>query len=64
MTKRTLVWILLTAVGLLAVAGALWGASGTRKITLTQTKLQERVNRDLPRDFKGVTIEQATVTLA
>jgi hypothetical protein len=61
---RKLVWIALTAIGLLAAAGALWSAFGTHKISLTETELQERVNRQLPREFKGVTVERATVTLA
>ena len=64
MTKRTLVWIVLTAVGLLAAAGAFWSASGTRKITLTEAELQEQLGRHLPKEFRGVTVDQATVKLA
>ena len=64
MTKRTLVWIVLTAIGLLAAAGAFWSASGTRKITLTETELQERLGLHLPKEFKGVTVDQANVKLA
>jgi len=64
MTKRTLVWIVLTAIGLLAAAGAFWSASGTRKITLTETELQERLGQHLPKEFKGVTVDQANVKLA
>jgi hypothetical protein len=63
MAKRTLVWIVLTAIGLLA-AGAFWSASGTRKITLMETELQEELGRHLPKEFKGVTVDQATVKLA
>jgi uncharacterized protein DUF1439 len=45
-------------------AGAFWSASGTRKITLTETELQERLGRHLPKEFKGVTVDQANVKLA
>ena len=58
MAKRTLVWIVLTAIGLLAAAGAFWSASGTRKITLAETELQERLGRHLPKEFKGVTVDE------
>src|SRR5271169_6334503 len=64
MAKRTLVWIVLTAIALLAAAGAFWSASGTREITLTATELQEQLGRHLPKEFKGVTVDQATVKLA
>lgn len=36
---RKLVWIALTAIGLLAAAGALWSAFGTHKISLTETEI-------------------------
>ena len=64
MTKRTLVWIVLTAIGLLAAAGAFWSASGTRKITLTEAELQEQLGRHLPKEFRGVTVDRANVELA
>jgi hypothetical protein len=64
MTKRTLALIALTAIGLFAAAGAFWSPSGTRKITLAETELQEQVNRHLPREFKGFSVDQVTVTLA
>ena len=64
MTKRTLAWIVLAAIGLLAAAGAFGSASETRKITLTETQLQEQLSRHLPKEFKGVTVDQATVKLA
>ena len=58
------VWIVLTAIGLLAAAGAFWSASGTREITLTETELQEQLGRHLPKEFRGVTVDRATVKLA
>jgi len=64
MTRRRLAWIALWSLGLLAAAGALWSVFGPDRITLTAGEIQERVNRSLPREFKGVTVEQATVTVA
>src|SRR5262249_3570302 len=49
---------------LLAAAGAFWSASGTRTITLTETELQEHLGEHLPKEFKGVTVDRATVKLS
>ncbi len=64
MTKRRLAWIAIVALGTLALVGALWSAFGKTTIVLTATQLQERANRELPRDFKGVTVERTGVTIA
>jgi uncharacterized protein DUF1439 len=64
MTRRRLAWIGLACLALLAAAGALWGVFGPDRITLTGQQLQERVNRTLPRTFKGVTVEHASVSVA
>jgi hypothetical protein len=64
MTKRQLAWIAVVALGTLALAGALWSAFGTKKIVLTAMQLEERANRELPRDFKGVTVERTSVAIA
>jgi len=64
MTKRQLSWVALAVVGAFALLGMLWSAFGPDKIVLTTAQLQERVNRALPREFNGVTIERATVAIA
>jgi hypothetical protein len=64
MTRRRFVWIAAGVFGTLAILGAVWSALGTNRIVLTDAQLQERVNRQLPREVKGVTIERATVTIA
>ena len=64
MNKRRVVWIGLAAVGALVVAGLAWSAFGPTTIVLTAPQIQERINRALPREFKGVTVERATVTIA
>jgi hypothetical protein len=61
---RRLAWIAAFVLGLLAIAGAAWSAFGPETIVLTEPQLQERVNRQLPREFRGVTVERATLGLA
>src|SRR5215813_9466649 len=46
------------------IAGAALSAFGPERIVLGEAQLQERINRELPRQFRGVTIERATVNLA
>jgi hypothetical protein len=64
MTKRQLSWVALAVLGPFALLGALWSAFGPDKIVLTTAQLQERINRALPREFKAVTVEQASVAVA
>jgi len=46
------------------IAGAALSAFGPERIALGEPQLQERMNRELPRQFRGVTIERAAVRLA
>jgi hypothetical protein len=64
MTIRAFAWIVAGMLALLAMVGAVWSGFATNRIVLTDASLQERVNRQLPREVKGVTIERATVTIA
>jgi hypothetical protein len=64
MTRRRLAWIVAGVFGALAIGGPVWSAFGTNRIVLTDAQLQERVNRELPREVKGVTIERATIAIA
>ncbi len=59
MTKRQRSWVGLAVLGAFALLGMLWSAFGPDKIVLTTAQLQERVNRALPREFKGVTLSHA-----
>jgi hypothetical protein len=58
--------LLLAAVLLsaLTLGGAALSAFGPERIALTQDALQERINRELPRQFRSVTVERATIALA
>src|ERR1700733_8924088 len=64
MTKRQLASIALVVLGALALFGTLWSGLAPERIVLTTAQLQERVNRALPREFRGVTVERATVAIA
>jgi hypothetical protein len=63
MTTSRLLWIALPLAAI-TLAGAALSAFGPERIALTQAALQERINRELPRQFHSVTVERATVALA
>lgn len=63
MTKRTLVWTILTVLGLAGILAALLGAFGTSRVVLGQGDLQARIDRALPRTAKDITVERVTVIL-
>src|SRR5215468_2553431 len=64
MTKLRLARIAALTLGSLMVAGAALSAFGPERIVLSEVQLQERINRELPRQFRSVTIEGATISLA
>lgn len=55
MTRRTLMWAGVVLLFLLAVGG-LWAVYGVRTVTLTEAQIQERINKQIDKDFrvKGV----------
>jgi len=64
MSKRRIVWIVVTLVGLLSAAGLVWSIFGTDRLTFTAAELQSRLNQQLPRTVREVTIERVDVALA
>jgi len=64
MTKLQFTRIVAIVLGALMIAGAVLSAFGPERIVLGEAQLQERINRELPRQFRGVTVERATVGLA
>ena len=52
MTRRTLMWAGVVLLFLLAVGG-LWAVYGVRTVTLTEAQIQERINKQLDKDFRG-----------
>src|SRR5215471_4160414 len=64
MTRSRLMWIIAFTLGAITIAGAGLSAFGPQRIALNEAELQERINRALPRQFHGVTVERATVGLA
>jgi hypothetical protein len=63
MKTARLLWIALPLAAI-TFAGAALSIFGPERIALTQADLQERINRELPRQFHNVTVERATVALA
>jgi hypothetical protein len=64
LSKRQLAWIAVAVVGVLAIAGLLWTMFGTSKLVFTEAELQARLNQQLPRTVREVTIERVAVQLA
>jgi hypothetical protein len=64
MSKRKLAWIALALTGALAAAGLLYSMVGTTKLVLTEPQLQARLNQQLPKTVRDVTIERVAVHLA
>ncbi len=64
MSKRKLAWIVVACVGLLSAAGMIWTLFGTSKLVFTESEIQARLNQQLPKTFREVTIERAAVHLA
>jgi hypothetical protein len=64
MSKRNLAWIILALVGILSTAGMLWGSFGTSKVVFTESVLKTRLNQQLPRTIRGVTIARVALNMA
>ena len=64
MSKRKIAWIVVALVGLLSTAGLVWSVFGTDRLTFTAVELQSRLNQQLPRTVRDVTIERVDVALA
>src|SRR5438094_2142806 len=64
MSKRKIAWIVIALVGLLSAAGLVWSIFGSDRLTFTAAELQSRLNQQLPRTVRDVTIERVNVALA
>ena len=64
MSKRTLAWIVVAVVGVLAAGGLLFAMIGTSRLVFTEPEIQARLNQQLPRTIREVTIERVAVRLA
>ena len=64
MSKRTLAWIVVAFVGVLSTAGLLFFMFGTSRLTFSESDIQARLNQQLPKTVKEVTIERVAVRLA
>jgi len=64
MARRRIAWIVVALVGLLSAAGLVWSMFGSDRLTFTAEELQSRLNQQLPRTVREVTIERVDVALA
>jgi hypothetical protein len=64
MSRRKLAWIVVTLVGVLATGGLFLSVFKTSKLVFTEAEIQERLNRQLPKTVRGVTVERVAAHLA
>ena len=64
MTKRAMAWTCALLVGCIAAAALLASLFGTTTITFSESDIQARLNAQLPRTLKDVTVESVTARLA
>lgn len=64
MSRRKLVWIIVALVGLVVTGGLFFSIFKTSKVVFTETEIQERLNRQLPKTVHGVTVERVAAHLA
>ena len=64
MSRRSIAWIVVVLVGLFSIAGLLWSMFGSDKLTFTAAELQSRLNQQLPRTVREVTIDSVNVAIA
>ncbi|MCB1540795.1 MAG: DUF1439 domain-containing protein [Rhodoblastus sp.] len=61
MSRRHIALAVLIFVSLISLAGMAWSAVGASQLTFRQAEIQDRLNRQLPRVVKGVTIDKVDV---
>src|SRR5262245_51698372 len=64
MSKLRIAWIIVALVGLLSAVGLVWSMFGSDRLTFTAAELQSRLNQQLPRTVRDVTIDRVDVALA
>ena len=63
MSRRKLAWIVVALAGVLAAGGLFFSAFRTSKLAFTEPEIQERLNRQLPKTVRGVTVERVVAHL-
>jgi hypothetical protein len=64
MSRRKLAWIVVALVGVLATGGLFFSVFRTSKLVFTEPEIQERLNQELPKTVRGVTVERVVAHLA
>ncbi len=63
MSRRKLAWIVVTLVGILATGALFFSVFRTSKLVFTEPEIQERLNRQLRKTVRGVTVERVATHL-
>src|SRR3984957_21079650 len=63
MSRGKLAWIVVALAGVLAAGGLFFSAFRTSKLAFTEPEIQERLNRQLPKTVRGVTVERVAAHL-
>jgi Protein of unknown function (DUF1439) len=61
MNRRSIAWIVIAVVGVLSAAGMFWSIFVSSKVTFSEAELESRLNQQLPRTIKDVTITHVVV---
>jgi hypothetical protein len=64
MSRRKLAWIAVALVGVIATGGLFLSTFRTSKVVFTEAEIQERLNLQLPKTVRGLTIERVAAHLA
>lgn len=64
MSRRKLAWIVVALVGVIAAGGLFLSVFRTSKLVFTEAQIQARLNQQLPKTVRGVTVERVAAHLA
>jgi hypothetical protein len=64
MSRRKLPWIVVALVGILATVGLVFSMFTASKLVFTEPEIQERLNLQLPKTVRGVTVERVVAHIA
>jgi len=64
MSRRNVAWIVVALVSVLATGGLFFSVFRTSQLVFTEPEIQERLNLQLPKTVRGVTVERVVAHLA
>lgn len=63
MSKRRIAWCAIALVALASLLIGVFGLSGVKTVRLSAADLQARIDKELPREYKGVTLTRASLSI-